>query len=75
MSQEKLTPMEMVLALNKMQRPLQTGFECDFHDSVMKKLQAGGVLTTKQDAKLREIYEKYFTNGSEDTDPEDEVDL
>lgn len=75
MPQEKLTPMEMVMALNKMKRPLETGFECDFHDSVMQKLQAGGVLTTKQDAKLREIYEKYFQNGEEDLDVEDEVDL
>ena len=75
MPQEKLTPMEMVLALNSMKRPLETGFECDFHDSVMKKLQAGGILTTKQDAKLRELYEKYLRDGGDDVDPEDEIDL
>lgn len=75
MSQERMTPLEMVLALNKMSRSLETGFECDFHDSVMKKLQAGGTLTTKQDAKLREIYEKYFRDGEENDDTEGEVDL
>jgi hypothetical protein len=65
----------MALALNKMSRSLETDFECDFHDSVLTKLQAGGILTTKQDAKLRELYEKYFRDGEEDVDVEDEVDL
>lgn len=74
MPQEKLTPMEMVLALNKMKRPLESGFECDFHDSVMKRLQAGFTLTPKQDAKLREIYEKYFGEES-DVDEDEEIDL
>lgn len=65
----------MAQALNKMTRSLETGFECDFHDSVLTKLLAGGTLTTKQDAKLRELYEKYFKDGEEEVDVEDEVDL
>jgi hypothetical protein len=65
---------EMAIALNKMSRPLESGFECDFHDSVMKLVVADFELSPRQSAKLKEIYLKYFPNG-EDEDYEGEADL
>jgi hypothetical protein len=66
----------MALALNKMERQMNSGFECDFHDSVMKRVTENVPLSPKQSAKLREIYLKYFPDGEEEGDDIDgEVDL
>lgn len=75
MPEEKITPKEMALELNQMKRPLQTGFECDFHDSVMKLVLDDKPLSPKQLAKLKEIYEKYLGEGDVDIDPEEEIDV
>lgn len=71
---------EMALALNRMERSLETGFECDFHDSCMKRIGDGIPLTPKMSLKLREIYLKYFPDGEAESEEEDddidgEVDL
>ena len=72
--EQEPTPKEMALELNRMKRPLETGFECDFHDSVMKRVLNNEPLSLKQLVKLKEIYKKYFGDGGED-DVEEEIDL
>jgi hypothetical protein len=69
-----LTLLEMAEELNKMERPLQTGFECDFHDSVLQRLRAGYALSPKQEAKLREIYDRYLGDEAEVDETIDDVD-
>ena len=76
-----LTLREMAEALNDMERDM-TSWEADFHDCVLKKLRAKEPLTSKEDAKLREIYEKYLgpqgevvERSDEEDDPDGDLDL
>mgnify|MGYP001590488633 CR=1 FL=1 len=71
---DELTLLEMAEELNTMKRPLQPGFECDFHDSVLRRLRAGEPLSPKQEVKLREIYDRYLGDEAEVDETIDDVD-
>lgn len=64
-----MTHLEMAEALDSMERNVSS-WEADFLESVLKRLKDDGrTLSEKQATKLKELYERYLGDETDDDEP------